>query len=148
LKTDKSFTKEKKLSIKSRTENLQQIREFVNSAAVEAGMMQESIGEMMLAVDEACTNIIKHAYKSFPDGEIIITVKHSQNKFTIKIVDYGNSFEPDVVPKPDLNEYYRQRRVGGLGLYLIKSLMDEVTYVSKPGKYNEVLLSKNLNSTH
>jgi len=134
----------KKLVIKSKTENLSTIREFVSENANDAGLSKEEIDDIILAVDEACTNIIKHAYKSFPDGEIIIAIDYTKKKFTIKLIDHGTSFNPDLIPEPDLQKYYRQRRVGGLGLYLMKTLMDDVQYVSIPGKYNQVLLTKNL----
>jgi serine/threonine-protein kinase RsbW len=146
LKTKKQNFKERKLKVKSRTENLSAIRDFVFNAATEVGFNSDDIGNMILAVDEACTNIIKHAYKSYPDGEIIINLKYSEEKFTIEIIDYGNSFHPESVPDLDLQKYYKQRRVGGLGMFLMKTLMDEVKYVSVPGKYNQVLLSKNFNS--
>jgi serine/threonine-protein kinase RsbW len=61
-------------------------------------------------------------------------------------MDYGKSFEPERVPLPDLQKYYREHRVGGLGMYLMKSLMDNVEYSSVPGEYNQVLLSKNIRS--
>ena len=67
----------KKLVIKSKTENLSTIREFVSENANDAGLSKEEIDDIILAVDEACTNIIKHAYKSFPDGEIIIAIDNS-----------------------------------------------------------------------
>ncbi len=148
MKANNHTPKEKKLVINSRTENLSPIRDFVQASAIEAGMKSKSTNDMMLAVDEACTNIIKHAYKSFPEGKIIITIKIFPEKITIKITDYGNAFHPEVIPEPDIQEYYRQKRVGGLGMYLMKTLMDEVKYISIPGKYNQVLLTKNLNSSH
>ncbi len=136
--------KTKKLAVKSKTDNLSIIRDFVSKSATEAGINADVIENIILAVDEACTNIIKHAYKSFPEGELIIKTKSTSSRFTVSITDYGSSFEPDSIPEPDLQKYYRQRRVGGLGMYLMKTLMDDVKYVSKPGKYNEVLLSKNI----
>ena len=139
--------KTKKLSVKSRTENLSIIRDFISNSAAEAGITPDVIENMILAVDEACTNIIKHAYKSYPDGELIIKTKSTANRFIISITDYGKSFEPDAIPEPDLQKYYRQKRVGGLGMYLMKTLMDDVKYVSIPGKRNEVLLSKNIKLT-
>lgn len=132
--------------VKSKTENLSDIRDFVKRTAEEAGIIQDLIDKIMLAVDEACTNIIKHAYKSNPDGEINISISYSNKKFTVKIKDYGTSFEANSIPEPDLQKYYREKRVGGLGMYLMKTLMDEVKYVSIPGKYNQVLLSKNINA--
>lgn len=139
--------KPKKLIVKSRTENLSRIRDFVNTFALEAGITPDVVENIILAVDEACTNIIRHAYKSYPDGDLIIKVKFSQSRFFVSIIDYGKSFEPETIPDPDLQRYYRQRKVGGLGMYLMKTLMDDVKYISIPGKYNEVLLSKNISVT-
>lgn len=142
----KDKIEEKKLIIKSKTENLSAIRDFIYAAAEEIGFKSDTIGDIILAVDEACTNIIKHAYKSYPEGEIVINLKYADKKFIIEIIDYGTAFHPETVPAPDLQKYYQQRRVGGLGMYLMKTLMDDVKYISVPGKYNQVLLSKNLNS--
>lgn len=147
LKTEKEKIKQKKLVIKSKTENLSELREFVRSSAEEVGIPSEVIDDIILAVDEASTNIIKHAYKSYPDGEIIVKLKYSHKKFTVVIRDHGIPFEASKVPDPDLQKYYRQHRIGGLGMYLMKTLMDEVKYISIPGEYNQVLLIKNLNGS-
>jgi serine/threonine-protein kinase RsbW len=142
----KNNIKEKKLQVKSRTENLSTIREFIQGFAASCGFKQDAIDNMTLACDEACTNIIKHAYQSYPDGEIVIKLKCEEKKLIITIIDYGKAFHPESIPEPDIQEYYRQHRVGGLGMYLMKTLMDDVKYVSIPGKYNQVLLSKRINS--
>ncbi|MDX1702381.1 MAG: ATP-binding protein [Melioribacteraceae bacterium] len=134
----------KELRVKSKTDNLSLIRDFISSNALEAGISSEAIDNIMLAVDEACTNIIKHAYQSYPDGEIIIKVDYNNSKFTILIIDYGKTFDPTSVPKPDLKKYYQEHKVGGLGMYLMRTLMDDVKYTTVPGKYNQVLLSKNI----
>ena len=136
--------KTKTLKVKSKTENLSVVRDFISASAAEAGIRTDTIENIILAVDEACTNIIKHAYNSFPDGELIIKTKSTLSRFVVIIKDFGKTFEPGMIPEPDLQKYYRQRRVGGLGMYLMKNLMDDVKYVSIPGKYNEVLLSKNI----
>jgi serine/threonine-protein kinase RsbW len=145
LKTN-NYIDDKKLIVQSRTENLSVVRDYIHDAALKAGINPEKVGDIILAVDEACTTIIKHAYKSIPDGKIEIQVLNNHKKFTIVITDYGSSFEPQKVPSPDLQKYYQQHRVGGLGMYLMKNLMDEVDYISVPGKYNRVSLSKNLNT--
>jgi serine/threonine-protein kinase RsbW len=136
--------KPKTLKVKSNTENLSLIRDFISSEALDRNVPKDIMENIILAVDEACTNIIKHAYKYSPDGEILINIKPSTSKFVVSIIDNGTSFEPETIPEPDLQKYYRQRRVGGLGIYLMKTLMDDVKYVTKPGKYNEVLLTKNI----
>lgn len=139
-----NILKTKKLIVKSRTENLSKIRDFISSNAASAGLSRDDIDKMILAVDEACTNVIKHAYKFSPDGDILIEVKYDKSAFTITIEDNGISFDPDIVPSPDLEKYYREHRVGGLGMYLMKTLMDEVKYNSVPGKFNRVSLTKKI----
>jgi serine/threonine-protein kinase RsbW len=141
---NKNKNNAKELRVNSRTENLSEIRDFVSTNAQSAGIPITTVENIVLAVDEACTNIIKHAYKSSPDGEIIIKIVYDKYKLTITIKDYGKSFHPERIPLPDLQKYYKARKVGGLGMYLMKSLMDDVKYISIPGKYNQVLLSKNL----
>ncbi len=134
-----------KISVKSRTENLSLIRDFVSSKASDSGLAKDEIENVMLAVDEACTNIIKHAYNSFPDGEIVIKLEYNSDKLLVTIIDHGSTFDPKGISDPDLQKYYRNGRVGGLGMYLMKTLMDDVKYITVPGKYNQVLLSKRIN---
>lgn len=133
------------ISVKSRTENLSLIRDFVSSKTSDAGLAKDEIENVMLAVDEACTNIIKHAYNSFPDGEIVIKLEYNSDKLLVTIIDHGSTFDPNGIPDPDLQKYYRDGRVGGLGMFLMKTLMDDVKYITVPGKYNQVLLSKRIN---
>jgi len=132
------------LIVKSHTKNLSLIRDFISAKASVAGLCREDIENIMLAVDEACTNIIKHAYKSYPDGEIVINVEFNEEKISISIIDKGSAFNSGSVPDPDLQKYYKNGRVGGLGMYLMKTLMDDVEYISVPGAYNKVLLSKKI----
>ncbi|MCX6174444.1 MAG: ATP-binding protein [Ignavibacteriales bacterium] len=135
---------EKELLIKSTTDNLAVIRDFIKSAANHCGFSEDTTGKIILAVDEACTNIIKHAYKNSPEGNIIIKIKFSDPKFSVSITDEGSHFDPNTVPEPNLREYYKEKRVGGLGMFLIKKLMDEVNYSTLSGNKNQVILVKYL----
>lgn len=130
------------LSVKSTTDNLAEIRGFTKNAALLCGFSDDAVGKIILAVDEACTNIIKHAYKYSPLGNINISIKFADNKFEIAITDEGIHFNPDNIPEPDIKEYYKQKKVGGLGVYLIKKLMDEVKYSTTSGNKNKVVLVK------
>ncbi len=132
------------LNIESRTERLIAVREFVSSAARDFGFGDEDVSKIALAVDEACTNIIKHAYKFDPGKSITITVRGRNGAFEIVIQDFGREFDPSKIPTPDMKEYLTHFRRGGLGVYLMKSLMDGVEYAIVPGKKNEVRLTKNL----
>ncbi len=138
-------TLQKELLVKSTTDNLSEIREFMKSTAKQCGFSDDVIGKIILAVDEACTNIIKHAYKYSADGIIKITIKFADYKFEISITDEGVHFNPNSIPEPDIKEYYKQKKVGGLGVYLIKKLMDEVEYHTLTGNKNQVVLTKYLN---
>lgn len=135
---------EKELLVKSTTDNLAGIRDFIKSAADQSGFSEDTTGKIILAVDEACTNIIKHAYKNSPEGNIFIKIKFNDPKFSISITDEGSHFDPTRVPEPNLREYYKEKRVGGLGVFLIKKLMDEVNYSTLTGNKNQVILVKYL----
>jgi len=134
----------KKLIVKSSTDNLSRIREFIRDAAKQCGFDTKTIGKITLAVDEACTNVIKHAYKYSPKGDISIKVKFADSKLSITIKDIGLHFDPTLVPEPNIKEYYKQKRIGGLGVFLMKKLMDEVTYTINKSS-NQVVLVKYLN---
>lgn len=130
------------LKIESRTERLIDVRKFVSAAARDFGFDDEEVSKIALAIDEACTNIIKHAYNFDPDKEINVTVKAGNSAFEVLITDHGKQFNPDAVPSPDMKEYLSHYKRGGLGVYLMRSLMDKVEYHIVPGKKNEVRLVK------
>jgi len=134
------------LHIESRTDRLIDAREFVTVAARELGFSDNDVGKIALAVDEACTNIIKHAYKFDSRKTLTITIKPGHKKIEILISDSGKHFNPNKLPTPDMEEYLRHYRKGGLGVYLMKKLMDEVEYHLLPGERNEVRLVKYLHS--
>jgi serine/threonine-protein kinase RsbW len=133
---------EKELVVKSTTDNLALIRDFTKSAAQKCGFTEETIDKIALAVDEACTNVIKHAYKYSPEGDIIVNININHNKMTVSITDHGTNFDPSLVPEPDVKKYYRQHKIGGLGIYLMRKLMDEVNFSSVAGSKNQVVLVK------
>ena len=132
------------LQIESRTERLIVVRDFVSEAAREFGFPDEDISKIALAVDEACTNVIKHAYKFDPAKKLTISVKRGNGAFEVSIQDTGRRFNPTILQPPDMKEYLTHFRRGGLGVHLMKALMDKVEYNFEPGKPNEVRLVKYL----
>lgn len=132
------------IHIESKTERLIAVRDFVSMAAREFGFSDEEISKIALAVDEACTNVIKHAYKFDPAKKITVTVRRGDGAFEVSILDTGNQFNPAGVQTPDMKEYLTHFRRGGLGVYLMKTLMDKVEYNFAPGQPNEVRLIKYL----
>jgi len=130
------------LRIKSQTEKLHLVREFISTAARDAGFDEETAGKIMLAVDEACTNVIKHAYEFNPGNDLDIEVECSGRKFEVRITHSGKSFDPEAVKSPNMREYLRRYQRGGLGMHLMRSLMDAVEYKSLPDRRSEVYLLK------
>ncbi|MGD8780774.1 MAG: ATP-binding protein [Ignavibacteria bacterium] len=141
-KISKNFKKE--IVVKSSTDNLSRVRDFTKSAAENIGFSQDAIGKIILAVDEACTNVIKHAYKYSAEGVISVSVNFKKPKFVISITDEGTHFDPELIPEPDIKEYHKQKKVGGLGMFLMKKLMDEVKYKNLSDNRNQVILVKYL----
>ncbi len=133
------------LKIPSQTDNLEIIRDFVAKIARKVGFDEDDISKIELAVDEACTNVIKHAYDNQGKNPIDITIQIDYQKLTILVTDKGKGFDPSKLKTPDLKEYLAEMRVGGLGIYLMKNLMDEVEIQSQPGKGNQVRMVKYLN---
>ena len=132
------------IQVESRTERLIAVRDFVSEAARAFGFGDEDISKIALAVDEACNNVIKHAYRSDPTKIIKVNVSAGDGTFEVAIRDEGTQFNPTQVHSPDMREYLTHYRRGGLGVYLMKSLMDKVEYSIVSGKVNEVRLIKNL----
>lgn len=136
--------KQYRLRIPSQTENLEMIREFVSGVAKKVGFSQEESNKIELAVDEACTNVIEHAYQKDETKDIDVAVKIELQKLTVVVTDSGESFSANDVEMPDMKSYLAELRVGGLGIYLMKTLMDEVNYKTQPNGKNEVHMVKYL----
>jgi serine/threonine-protein kinase RsbW len=111
-----------------RFESLAKISEFVRAQADAAGLNDESLYAIELAVDEACSNIIEHAYQGEDLGDIRISCLNDSQSFTIIIKDRGQAFDPKAIAKPDLETPIMDREPGGLGLFYIQSMMDQVDY--------------------
>ncbi len=134
----------KKLKIKSQLKNLQKVREFIRGIAVRFGFDEIETEKIVLAVDEVCTNSIKHSYKNSPDGEITVEVKENKDKFIV-IISYGGlPFDPSSVKiESPLEKFKREGKIkrGKLGMFIVRSFMDEVKYESNKSR-NVVILTK------
>lgn len=130
------------LIVKSETSQLVAIRDFISEKAKENLIQDSILNAIILAVDEAATNIVKHAYNYNPENTINIKLIISDKDCTIVLTDFGKSFDPSVIPQPDMKEYLSQHRVGGLGLLLIRTLMDSMEYIVSPEGFNRLILKK------
>ena len=116
------------LTIASDMANLPQVLEFVRNGCLAAGMSDDAAFACELATDEACTNVIEHAYRGRRDGVIRITWQRNDDAFIVRLHDRGKPFDPAKISKPPLNRKLEERTVGGLGLHFMRSVMDEVRF--------------------
>ncbi len=113
----------------SQFSELENIRNFVVSNAISAGLNSEDAQNIALAVDEACTNLINYSFQKETNREIRLLVTSKNNSLEIDIFDNGPSFNPLDLPEVNLNNYFAEIKKGGLGIKIIKSLVDEIVYI-------------------
>ena len=123
-------------------ENLDEIREFVGEEARQVGFSDKEIYSIQLAADEASSNIVEHAYAGVDDGKIEIDCSIFDGGLKIVMRDQGKSFNPSSVPEPNVKADLSERKIGGLGMYLMRKLMDEVSYVSSAETGNVLTMVK------
>lgn len=129
------------MTIRSSTHHLGEVRRFVEEHAHGAQLPDEQVEQLRMAVDEACSNVIEHAYKGDEDCTIEVAVIVAPDRFTVRIRDEGRPFRPQAYTPPDVKQFVQQRRSGGLGVHLMRQLMDRVEYNTQ-GAVNEVRLVK------
>jgi len=135
---ERTFT----LHVPSSTENLALIRDFVSNVGSQAGFGEKEVARIALAVDEACANVIEHAYGSDNTFEVTVRATIDPEQIQFEIIDKGRGFDPSQIQPKDVEELIRQRKSGGLGLRLIRTIMDDVQYQIVPGEKNELKMVK------
>lgn len=110
---------------------LEAIGQFVGECARRAGLQDRDIYAIQTAVDEAATNIILHGYGQEGQGPIHITCWQEGEDFVVEMRDYGRPFDPSRVPEPDLHAPLEKRREGGLGLFLMRRMMNRVEFARR-----------------
>ena len=115
------------LSLFADLSQLAAIRRFVAQAGRDLGLDADPVSDLQLAVDEACTNIVQHAYAGV-GGPIAITVERVTESVRVILQDWGKQFDPHAAAVPDVTAPLEQRSVGGMGLFLMREIMDEVTF--------------------
>lgn len=116
------------MRIDSRPDCLRLVRAVVSEAASASGFSEDCVREVVLAVDEACQNIIRHAYGGEPDGEILLDMRHEGDRLAVYLVDFADPVdEATVKPRP-----LDQVKPGGLGTHFIQQCMDESGFRTPP----------------
>lgn len=133
------------LRVPAVADRLRLIRAAVGEAVRAVGGTEELARDVTIAVDEACQNVIRHAYKGDPKGEMVIEIGREGAKLIILLKDFAPTIDPSTVRPRDLDDI----RPGGLGTHLIREIMDEVAFLDPPpgigpGVGNVLRLAKNI----
>jgi serine/threonine-protein kinase RsbW len=131
---------EGELKVEGTMENLPAVLEFIAGSLRKHHVDDVKAFEIRLAVDEIATNVITHAYKSMK-GNIRVACRRDNDDIVITIKDEGAPFDPTKVPLPDLTPDLDRRKVGGLGIYFAKKVMDTVVYRHEEGS-NVLMMTK------
>lgn len=136
----KNISKEE-LIIPASMSHLLEVREFIERIGKKYKFSDKIINSFKLVVDETCTNIIRHGYSDIKDGKITIRAIIRRLSLTVVIIDQGKSFDPRQVKDPDLNKYVQIGKKGGLGIFMMRKLMDDIQY-NLTSHGNELRLTK------
>lgn len=120
---------------------LPELRKFIARVASKYRFSPSETNALTISVDEACTNIIKHGYQNRPMGSITMKVQIKKDRLEVELIDYGISFDPNLVTDPNLSLYVQNGKKGGLGIFIMKRFLDEIHYVNA-GQKNILRLIK------
>jgi serine/threonine-protein kinase RsbW len=135
---------EQHLTISNDHAFLAQVRDLVSKGVTKGEFPAHYLNRLQIAVDEAVTNIIEHGYAGRPpgSGNIDITVEVDEKQFKIVIIDHGLSFDPNQMSDIDIQSHVAAGKAGGLGVFLMRKIMDQVEYQYQVGKKNQLVLVK------
>jgi serine/threonine-protein kinase RsbW len=123
------------------THDLARIGIWAEGCCAESHITGQAAYHVQLAVDEACANIFEHGYEGQP-GPVQLEMTASAETLIIWIRDWGHSFDPASISKPNPTTPLEERAIGGLGIYLMHQVMDEVVYQFDVGNGNTLKLVK------
>jgi serine/threonine-protein kinase RsbW len=147
--SDKKQMKEStEFKMKAMLENVPWAMACARECARKAGFDGSDLYHIELVVDEACANVVQHAYAGREPGDMAITCLVDKGCFVIQIRDWGRTFDPQAVPKPNVEAPLEERSLGGLGVFLMRQFMDEVEFSFDPEQGNLLTMTKRLPDDH
>jgi len=129
------------LKISNETKNLSLVRQVVGEVLERTIFGKDDKAKIILAVDEAVANVVEHAYEN-AKGEIDIHFVLDEERMEITIRDNGKKFNPEPITTPDIHEHITKGLKGGLGMFLMRKIMDEVRYSLDSTYVNELVMVK------
>ncbi len=125
---------ERHLILHNNIQQIPQLAEFIETIAEEKHLDQSMAMGLNLALEEAVTNVILYAYPEGSDGLVDIEAVIREHTLEFIVTDNGKPFDPTAAPEADTSLGVEERPIGGLGIYLVRNIMDGVTYVRSEGK--------------
>ena len=114
--------------------NLKGIRDFIRQSLKGQSLSDVEVSAVVLAMDEMCSNLMIHAHHCNPDHTIELLIHTGNSQVVFEIIDDGSIFNINEFHTPDLGNLINEKRKGGLGIRLVKSIMDDVEYINRDGK--------------
>jgi len=133
--------KKKELKVPADIGNLGEMRDFITKVGRKYGVSENIINSFKMAIDEAGTNTIRHAYRDW-EGFITVRMIIREQSVTVSLIDQGKTFDPRKVKDPDLDRYVNIGKKGGLGIFIMRKVIDDIDY-RKTVEGNELRLTKN-----
>ncbi|HEY9008158.1 ATP-binding protein [Ohtaekwangia sp.] len=116
-------------------ENLKGVRDFIRTSLKNHSVADLQISEIVLAIDEMCSNLMIHAHHCNPDDLFELHIEIDKNSPVVfEIVDDGTVFDINQFHEPAIDNIVHQKRKGGLGIRLVKSIMDKIEYQNRSGR--------------
>ena len=126
-------------------DDLATIRLLIEETMIDFGADEDVVGELVLAVNEAVTNIIVHGYKERP-GSVRIELERRDEDIVIRLTDQAPPFDPTKMPAVDISIPLDQREYGGMGVHMMREFTDELHYRATPTGENELTFVKRMTS--
>ena len=124
----------KDITVTAKLDSMPIVAEFIETTLEEACCSPEMIMTMSIATDEIFSNIARYAYANGGDANIALEITDKSRLITLTFTDEGKPFDPLTAPEPDITLSAEERKIGGLGIFMVKKMTDEVTYEYKDGK--------------
>jgi serine/threonine-protein kinase RsbW len=123
---------------------LEKVSQFIDEIGEELGLSMELIMNLNLVMEEMVVNVISYAYPEGTDAEIELLAKSDANELTLVLSDQGKEFDPTKKKDSDMSVNPAERELGGMGIYIVKNLMNKVTYQRLEGR-NLLTMTKSIN---
>jgi serine/threonine-protein kinase RsbW len=122
------------MELPAKLDNLYEFMAAVTGCVREQGVNPDKITNVELALEEVLVNIFNYAYQDGPGNVGVVCFFDAKKRFIIRVDDRGVPFNPLSVDEPDLTADVSERKVGGLGIYFAKTLLEDVQYLRKDNK--------------